>query len=352
MKATIKAGALATALGIHNGDPRGTIPVLKTARVDISSGTIQITDMERMATAGVTMTGDGVFLLPIEPARGFASRMHAGADIEIIVDGTTVKMSCGRARATMESLDPADFPIMQPGDKGDAFAIDGAAFVSMLARVEAFVSNEQSHYHLCGVFLEARNGKLTVTATQGNVLSTYAASIEFHGDCKAIIPTSTLAVIKKIASGPMTITVAHNLIEFAGTSSSVVSKVIDGQYPEYERVMAKDGDRVEFKASDMRDAIALIAAASDDSRCAAKLTIDGNSIDVAGVDGTSRATTTIDCASDDVKVEVGVNYKYITDAIKPIPDAVVMTIVDPSAPMGLFDPDDPGMRITIMPMLV
>lgn len=352
MKATIKAGALATALGIHNGDPRGTIPILKTARVDVSSATIQITDMERLATARVTMVGDGVFLLPIEPARGFASRIDANADIEIAVAGTTVKLSCGRARATMESLDPAYFPIMQTGDKGETFTIDGAAFVSMLARVEAFVSNDETRYYLCGVYLEARDGKLTVTATQGSVLSTYAAPIDFRGDCKAIIPTSTLAVIKKIARGPMTITVAHNMIEFAGPSSSVMSKVIDGTYPEYERVMAKNGDRVEFKASDMRDAIALIAAASDDGRGATKLTIDDNSIEVAGADGTSRATTTIDCASDGMKVEVGVNYKYIMDAIKPIPGAVVMTISDPSGAFGLSDPDDPRLRITIMSLRV
>lgn len=99
------------------------------------ANTIIATDMERMATSRVAMTGNGVFLLPIETARGFASRMPADAEISIEVDGLLAKLSCGRSRATMELFPVDDFPVMRSDGKGESFTVDGAAFVSMLARV-------------------------------------------------------------------------------------------------------------------------------------------------------------------------------------------------------------------------
>jgi DNA polymerase-3 subunit beta len=344
---TIKAGHLADALGKSVADRRNTIPVLGTAMVDASGGVVITTNLEQSMTSRVVMGGAGRLLLPIEQALGFASRMGREDDITIALDGSMVRMSCGRSRAAAGALAPEAFPtIVGPGEV-TTIEMDGAALLAAIGRVESCISREETRYYLQGVHMTISGGMMRLEATDGHRAAIQQLAVDGEVD-DIIIPHDALAPLKKMAVGPLKIEIGRSSVAFSTSAATLRTKLIEGTFPELDPVMIREGIRCEVRSADLISAVALVSTTTEGRETPARFTVASDRMTIEGVasgTGAVFGATEISCAC--IEDFVGaLKLRYLTEMVKEISTSA--TLVFTSNMWGIVDNDDPNFLGVIM----
>jgi DNA polymerase-3 subunit beta len=240
------------------------IPVLGTVRIKASKGQVTITgtDLDIEASAVVDYAEmRGNLDITMNPKTLMALLRGAEGEIKISADGDMVTVSVDDVSAKFRSLIPAeDFPIMA-GAAGDEMTIGAADLWKTLKSVTPCISTEETRYYLNGVFMHGKDGKLVAAATDGHRMAVYRTGLDWKFP-NHIVPKKTInlltGTIKRGDNGEIrmksspdpknsdaTLAPKHPAcrIEFHGDGWKIISRTIDGTYPDYERVMPK-GDAV------------------------------------------------------------------------------------------------------------
>lgn len=347
---------------------RTTIPILEKCRIDAFNGGINVavTDLENYLTFRLDADGgSGKMLVPVHQLaatlKGFEGPVtvgYSGDQISGVNGGMRFK------HATVAVEDFPDHP--EESETVATLEMNLDEFGWAMQQCEPAISDEPTRYYLNGIHLgfDRRRGKgaLRCVSTDGhrmNVCTFPDAKSETVEKFNAIIPAATVKMLIRLLlasdkDAPMTITQTATRIIFKGPFWRLVSKMIDGTFPDYQRVMPlKKNAKIRFKADGamLGDVAGRLAAATDKRAISLDLSPSALRAYVSSGDG-SAASEAMDVDYEGPAIVFGLNGRYLQTAMGLIEDRALVFISDASSPLLIHDADEPDFEQVIMPVRV
>ena len=371
MKCTIERAALLKSLGHVQSvvERRNTIPILSNVRIEAGDGRLSLnaTDMDldivdqvpaEVATPGAT-TAPALTLYEI------VRKLPDGSDIEFeSADDGEMTLRSGRSRFTLTCLPTDDFPVMSGGDMGHSFSVPAAEIRGLVDRTRFAISTEETRYYLNGIYLHAadRDGTpvLRAVATDGHRLASVEGPLPSGADGMPgiIVPRKTVGELRKLieeTTDDIAVELSETKIRFTFEGVILTSKLIDGTFPDYERVIPEGNDKVlVVDCKSFADAVDRVSAISTEKSRAIKLALNSGTLVLsASSPDSGTATEELEVAYEGDEIEIGFNSRYLLDITHQIEgDSARFTLADAAAPTILSETDDASALYVLMPMRV
>ncbi|MGA8759203.1 MAG: DNA polymerase III subunit beta [Stellaceae bacterium] len=380
MKLTIERVALLKALGHVQSvvERRNTIPILSNVLLradnDGPGGTLALsaTDMDleiiEQVTARVERTGRTT--APAHTLYDIVRKLPDGAQIELDASGerNSMVLRCGRSTFTLACLPPEDYPIMAGGELPHNFTLTAAELKSLIDRTRFAISTEETRYYLNGIYLHAtKNDEVPViraVATDGHRLARVEMVLPegAAGIPGIIVPRKTVLEIRKLideTDQEIQLSLSDTKIRFVTGEATLTSKLIDGTFPDYDRVIPTANDKIlEVKCKDFSEAVDRVSTISTEKSRAVKLAIapgaNGGSLSVSATspeNGTAIEELEVRYLSE--PLEIGFNSRYLLDIAGQIEgEGAQFVMSDSASPTIVRDRADPSALYVLMPMRV
>jgi len=344
MKIIIERSALMAAMSRVSGSAgrNSNIPIINNVLISAdASGVVEFTatdlDMEARATVSASVTIAGVVTVNASKLREVAASASPGSEISLDLDESDdprLVVKSGRSRFKLPVIDAADFPTFPSSDSGVSFYIPAARLVSVLSRVAMSMSSDAVRYNLCGAYLHVDGGKIRAAATNGHHL-TYrdgdAVDAVFDG---VILPSKfvneiTRALADETPDVRVTVYPGQSvMIEASGFG--IRSKVIDGTFPDYNRVIPSPPPNVAVMDSEaVSVALKRAMIAAEDKARTVHLTFDDNVLTLRGT-GQAEAVDDVEIEYSGDPITMAFNSSYIASILTGVDGAVEVRMNGPA----------------------
>lgn len=369
MKFTVERNLLKDAIsavaGIAKGRNAANIPILSHVLVEASGSSIRLTghDLDSCLSlevpADVEIEGEGA--LPSDRFSKLVSGLSEGAQLTVdtTVDGQQAHIKAARSSYRFGILPATDFPQPLEPTESISFTLSAAEVLRLFKKPSGCISSEASRHHLCGIFLHKTNKQLAACATDGHTLlrTISKASVpDFDG---VIVPDKSCDDIARLASsGEVQFEVGRTLIAAQCGTRRFVSKLVDGTFPDYTRVIPNPtAPFITVATADIEGAVARLLTAGDPKNSRAiKLAWndDVDTLAMSSVSDTGEGSEQIDCDCPGREAShTGANAEYLQRIATAFDSKRIRFLIDgPGDPIRLEDPDDPDVVAVIMPMRV
>ncbi|SLN21629.1 DNA polymerase III subunit beta [Oceanibacterium hippocampi] len=372
MKLTIERAALLNALGHVQSavERRNTIPILSNILLEADAGTLALTatdlDLainERVEASIVTAGGTTV---PAHMIYDIVRKLPEGAQIELAYSSESGRLTlrAGRSEFTLACLPQDDFPLMTSGDLPYSFKLSVAELCRLIDKTRFAISTEETRYYLNGIYLHAAESAgvpmLRAVATDGHRLARVETPLPegAAGMPGIIVPRKTVAEIRKLIDGSedhVRVELSDGKIRFTFDNAVLTSKLIDGTFPEYERVIPSGNDKVmEVDGKVFAKAVDRVSTISTERSRAVKLAVQGEKLTLSATSpdaGTATEEISVHYSSD--PLEVGFNSRYLLDIAAQIEGENAQFIfADASSPTLVRDGTEESALYVLMPMRV
>jgi DNA polymerase III subunit beta len=351
-------------------EKRGTIPILSNVRIDVMDGQIELiaTDMELAvvdrAVADVTATGSTT--VPAHMLYDIVRKLPDDADVELIENAQSQKMTvrAGSSRFSLSTLPVDDFPAITEGELAHSFILTREECRALIEKTRFAMSTEETRYYLNGVYLHAAESDgaqvLRAVATDGHRLSRVEVALPSGaaGMPGVIIPRKAVAELCKLLEANATeirISLSDMKIRFVCGNVVLVSKLIDGSFPDYSRVIPTGNDKVlEIGAVSFAKAVDRVSVIASDKARGVKLSISSNEVLLSTTNSEqSSGEEKLDASFTDEPMSIGFNARYLLDVLGQIESNMVQfKLADGNAPAVVTDPSDASALYVVMPMRV
>jgi DNA polymerase-3 subunit beta len=371
MKLTLSRDALLKSLGHIQSvvERRNTIPILANVLIRVAAQEVSLTatDMEIEINEAIDaqVGNTGAVTAPAHTLYEIVRKLPDGAQVEITAaNANQLTLSSGRSHFKLGCLPVEDFPVMPGADLKHSFRLGASDLRSLIDRSRFAISTEETRYYLNGIYLHAaKNGGadvLRVVATDGHRLARVEipspeGSIGIPG---VILPRKTVAEIRKLideCADTVEIALSETKVRFSFGGVVITSKLIDGTFPDYERVIPSGNDKVlEVDANAFASAVDRVATISSEKSRAIKLGLSQNQVVLsANSPDAGSATEELEAKYDSAQLDVGFNANYLLDILQQIKgDAAKFVLADATAPAIVQDVSDAGALYVLMPMRV
>ncbi len=351
---------------------RNTIPILANVMMAVRDGqlTLTATDMEIAIVEEVaaSTSRNGACTAPAGTLYEIVRKLPEEAAIEFEHQGGDAQLAlrAGRYATRMVVLPVEDFPSMNAGTLGHRFGLPAVTLRGLIDRTRFAISTEETRYYLNGIYLHAPETEgdkvLRAVATDGHRLARVEEPLPDGAASMpgVIIPRKTVTELRKLLdeySGSVEIALSDTRIQFQVGAVRLTSKLIDGTFPEYERVIPRDNDKVlRVGKKDFSDAVARVAAISSERSRPVKLSLARDLL-VLSAASPDQGTATEELDADRVKyeaspLEIGFQARYLNDITDQIGGEVEFRFSDGAAPTVVCDAADASALYVLMPMRV
>lgn len=374
MKLTISRDALLAALTRVGRvvEKRNTIPILSNARLVATPGRLSITgtdlDMEIGSSVEADVSTPGETTIPAHMAAEIMRKFPDGATVELAqkADEPRLTLKSGRSRITVNTLSPADFPDLSAGPFDFTFQMPASALLAMLDRVSFAISNEETRYYLNGVYLHGTDGEtgpmLRAVATDGHRLASHEilAPEGAQGLKGIILPRKAVGEVGRLANPlgeeKVTIEVSATKLRLTAGVATLTTKLIDGTFPDYSRVIPAGNDKVAtLDKAALTAAVERVATVSTERGRAVRFSFAAGALTLTVTSpDTGDATDELDATYDAEGLDIGFNGRYVADILSSVPgESVKLVMADPGSPC-LITPEaaGSGSLFVLMPMRV
>ena len=351
--------------------PRTTIPILANMLFVVEGGRLTLTgsdlDVEISATIACAGVRSLAVTLPAAILHDAVRKLPDGAEITITVDGGNAKVVAGRTRFSMPILPASDFPHISAGELPHGFELPGLTLARILGTVAFAISSEETRYYLNGIYFHATEDHLKTVATDGHRLSMLALPLPdgAAGMPGIIVPKRAVDLLKDFAGEKERVQFAlsGSKIRFsiAGEDGSprfsMTSKLIDGTFPDYTRVVpARHPNSFVLAREALAKAIDRVVTISAGAKGSAvkfgfapeALTLSARNADI----GDAEDEVTVEKGEGE-PVEIGFNGRYCLDMLSASNvDRATFYIGDAGSPARIEPEDDGAATFVIMPMRV
>ena len=372
MKVTVERAELLKSLShVHRVvERRNTIPILANVliRAERSRLAFKATDLdlEVVETVPAEVNPGGVTTVPAHMFYEIVRKLPEGAQIVLEASGdrAVLTIRAGRSRFTLQTLPESDFPDIAAGDMSHKFVLPAADLKRLIEKTQFAISTEETRYYLNGIYLHtAGAGKdmvLRAVATDGHRL----AQVEFpapagtEGMPGVIVPRKTVNEVQRLiedAEAEVTVELSQAKIRFTIGDVVLTSKLIDGTFPDYGRVIPLGNDKeLEVNKREFEQAVDRVSTVSSERGRAVKLSLSGGRLVLSVTNPNSgSATEELEVAYDADPIDIGFNSRYLLDIAAQIEgDTAILKLADPGSPTLVQDKDAKGALYVLMPMRV
>ncbi len=372
MKFSVERSALLKAANRAQGvvERRTTIPILSNVLIEAENADVSLRatdlDIEIVERIPAMVEQAGAATVPAHTLYDIIRKLPEGATVALSHDAATgrLEVSAGRSRFTLPTLPREDFPQMASSEYDVRYMAAAAKLRRLFEKASFAISTEETRYYLNGVYLHVveHDGarRLRAVATDGHRLA--CIDMEAPEGAEAapdvIVPRKTVGELRKLLEGgseEIAVSVSATKIRFGAGDLTLTSKVIDGSFPDYTRVIPQGNDRrMEVDAQDFARAVDRVATVSAERSRAVKLSLDEDRL-VLTVNSpdTGSATDEMAVAYPHEPLEIGFNAKYLLEIAGQIDrENAVFLFADSGAPTLVREGADDSAIYVVMPMRV
>jgi len=363
MKFTIARLALVTAVTPLKNliRERNTIPILDhvliSATADGAKFTVTDMDLTLVEHVAADVENEGAATIPAAKLSEIARRLPADSEVKFELRDGYVHIRAGRANLRLPSLRPDEFPNPQIGRLPHEFTIEAADLFRAIETVRFAMAAEATRFYLCGVYLHTTRESLRAVAIDGNRLALSDALLPDGAGAMPgiIVPDKTINLLHDLlkgAAGEVFVAVSDQMILATTETWSLASKLIDGTFPDYERVIPTDNENILIVDRDaLVAAVALVSSITIEKTKICALEVCGPVLTVSarGEDGNAEATQEIVIGDDPPPVRVAFQGRYLTDVAGQVgPTLCIEAGPEPGTAAVLRDPDNPNSLFVVM----
>lgn len=372
MRVTLERSNLLKSLNhVHRVvERRNTIPILSNVLLTAEGASLEMKatdlDLEVTEATAAMVEQAGATTVPAHLLYDIVRKLPEGAEVMLSVgeDGGSMTVISGRSNFRLQCLPQSDFPELTAGSFTHSFRMESDALKRLIERTQFAISTEETRYYLNGIFLHAIESdgamKLRAVATDGHRLARAEMDAPDGADGMPgiIIPRKTVTELQKLVDDPeVTVTVELSDAKIRFTVGSVVltSKLIDGTFPDYQRVIPSGNDKeLTIDRKTFAEAVDRVSTISSERGRAVKLSIgDGQVVLTVNNPDSGSATDEIPADYANDPIEIGFNARYLLDITTQLTgENAIFMLADAGSPTLVRDPADADVLYVLMPMRV
>jgi DNA polymerase III subunit beta len=341
---------------------RHTLPVLANVLIRVADGvaTFTATDLEVELSARMLVEGaePGEITIPARKLFDIVRALPDGVMVDLKQEGDRVRLTQGRSRFTLATLPASEFPATEAGEALERIEIDQANFKRLLERTTFAMAVQDVRYYLNGLLVELREGGLRAVATDGHRLA--LAETEGAGETEVkrqvIIPRKGILELQRLLEGgeaKVLLVFGRNHVRAELADSVVVTKLIDGRFPDYEAVIPLGADKIIIVERDLiRQALSRAAILSNEKYRGVKIEVAPGMLRViAHNPEQEEAMEEIEVETEVGQLGVGFNVNYLLDALGAVEGERVRIRLRDGASSALVESlSESGNRHVVMPL--
>jgi DNA polymerase-3 subunit beta len=373
MKINVERGAFLKALNHVQSvvERRNTIPILSNVMIEAAKGRLKLTatdlDIEIQETLPADVLRNGAATAPAHMLYDIVRKLPEGAQVQaelLTAEGGRLAVSAGSSRFELACLPKEDFPQMSAGALPHRFRLAADDLKRIIDRTRFAISTEETRFYLNGIYLHAaKDGKtsaLRAAATDGHRLARFELDMpDGAADIPGvIIPRKTVAELRRLlddADGAIELSLSDTKIQFNFNGLELTSKLIDGTFPDYQRVIPTSNDKVlSVESREFAQSVDRVSTISADKTRAVKLNISKDKVTLSVVNPESgTATEELGATYSASPIEIGFNARYLLDITGQIEGKEVRFLLsDAGSPTIIEDTEDARTLYVLMPMRV
>ena len=367
MKATIERATLLKSLGHVQSvvERRNTIPILSNvlieAREDVSLR-LMATDLDLQVDESVpaNVTQAGATTLSAHTLFDIVRKLPEGSQVELSAADGKMQVNAGRARFSLSTLPRDDFPVIAEGELPTRFELPAATLREIIEKTRFAISSEETRYYLMGIFFHIIDDQLRAAATDGHRLAriTVAKPDGADGMPDVIVPRKCVQELYRLLEeleGTVEISLSPTKVRFGLGSAVLTSKLIDGTFPDYNRVIPVGNDKLlKLDPKSFSAGVDRVSTIASEKTRAVKMAVDRDKVTLSVTspeNGVATEELAADYGSDGI--EIGFNARYLLDILSEIDgDTVEVHLADAAAPTLLRENDKSNALYVLMPMRV
>lgn len=364
MKVTIKREELLPALQIVNGvvERRQTLPILSNLLLSAGSDHMSMTasdmEVELVASLDKPCTDGGDITLPARKLLDICRTLPDDAEIKLETGGDQAHVVSGKSRFTLSTLPAQEYPLVEITEPVVEFSLAQQTLKQLLDRTAFAMAHQDVRYYLNGLLLELGPDNIRAVATDGHRLALFdtETALEMESPLQIIVPRKGVQELIRLleeSEEEAAIRISSNHIQISLNGLQFTSKLIDGKFPDYSRVIPEVGNHpVVADREAMRQSLTRVSILSNEKYRGVRLLLDKNRLRAIAHNPEQEEAEEeleVDYAGPDM--EIGFNVSYLLDALNIIrTDKVFVTINDPNSSCLLLPENGTDCKYVVMPM--
>jgi DNA polymerase-3 subunit beta len=340
---------------------RQTMPILSNVRLVAEDGRLSVTatdlEVELVAHAEVNIESPGAITVSGRKLLDICGALPEGSEIDISLAGDKLTVKSGRSKFTLATLPADEFPTVEDIQAGQLIEIDQEALKRLIDRTCFSMAQQDVRYYLNGMLLATGGQHLRAVATDGHRLA--LCELELAGEAleerQVIVPRKGVLELQKLMTGEgaLKIELGSNHIRIQLEHILFTSKLIDGRFPEYERVIPKESSNlVTANREALRDALKRMKILSNEKFHGIRLMIRDSGVTMrAHNPEQEEAEEELDVGYSGEDIEIGFNVKYLLDALDATQsEEVTLSVQDSGSSCLIREPGKEDSKFVVMPM--
>ena len=367
MKATIERAILLKSLGHVQSvvERRNTIPILSNVLIEArEDGSIRLmaTDLDLQVDESVpaNVGQPGATTVSAHTLFDIVRKLPEGSQVELTAAEGKMQVIAGRSRFNLSTLPRDDFPVIAEGELPTRFELPAAMLRQIIEKTRFAISSEETRYYLMGIFFHVVDDQMRAAATDGHRLArvTVAKPDGADGMPDVIVPRKAVQELYRLLEeleGTVEISLSPTKIRFGLGNAILTSKLIDGTFPDYNRVIPTANDKLlKLDPKSFSAGVDRVSTIASEKTRAVKMSVDRDKVTLSVTspeNGVATEEVPADYGADGL--EIGFNAKYLLDILGEIDgDVVEVHLADAAAPTLLRENDKSNALYVLMPMRV
>ena len=367
MKATIERAVLLKSLGHVQSvvERRNTIPILSNVLMEArEDGSLRLmaTDLDLQVDESVpaNVSQPGATTVSAHTFFDIVRKLPEGSQVELSAAEGKMQVVAGRARFNLSTLPRDDFPVIAEGDLPTRFELPAATLREIIEKTRFAISSEETRYYLMGIFFHVIDDQLRAAATDGHRLArvTIGRPDGADGMPDVIVPRKAVNELYRLLEeleGTVEISLSPTKVRFGLGSAILTSKLIDGTFPDYNRVIPTANDKLlKLDPKSFSAGVDRVSTIASEKTRAVKMAVDRDKVTLSVTspeNGVATEEIPADYGNDGL--EIGFNARYLLDILSEIDgDTVEVHLADAAAPTLLRENDKSNALYVLMPMRV
>lgn len=340
---------------------RQTLPVLSNVLMQVEGSRLAMTgtdlEVELIGRIDLDSGEDGEITVPARKLMDISRELPEGADIEFDYSDQRLTIKSGRFRSTLSTLPAEDFPSVDRSAEEMTTALDAKSFKRLLDRTAFAMAQQDVRYFLNGMLIEIGDGHVRTVATDGHRLAMSNLEMETAGEMRqVIVPRKGILELQRLlqeVDGDVKVTIGSNHLCAESADFTLTTKLVDGRFPDYERVVPRNGDKtVMADKQELRQALSRTAILSNEKFRGIRVNLSNGQLQLTANNPEqeeAEEVVTVDYEGGDL--EVGFNVGYLQDVLGVVDgDKVKITLADSNSSALLEEPENDDSVYVVMPM--